>query len=87
MLVLGFPEDTRGRRKGRGKGPYDAVKHCFPALVLVLLDCLKEHLPVLGDGHLLINEELVAGLVVGLEGEAFREGWVHGIDIDVHYIS
>lgn len=64
---------------------YNSVQDGRPTLVLVLLHCLKEHFLVLGNGHLLVDKQLVASLVVRLEWEALGELGIHGVDINVHY--
>jgi len=64
----------------------DSVQNSLPSLVFVLLHSLQEHLSVLGNGHLLVDEKLVAGLVMRLEGEAFGKCRVHGIDIDIQLL-
>lgn len=68
----------------RRSDTHDSVQNSRPALVLVFLHGLEEHFFVFGDRHLLVDKKLVAGLVVWLEGKAFRECRVHGIDINVH---
>jgi hypothetical protein len=73
-------------KKEEGVGvTHDAIEDGFPTLAFVLLHSLEEQFPVLWNQHLLINEELVTRLVVRLEGEAFGEGRIHRVDIDVYY--
>lgn len=63
---------------------HDSIQDSLPTLILVILYGLQEHFLVFGNGHLFIDEELVACLIVWLEGKALREGGIHGVDIDVH---
>lgn len=63
---------------------YDSVQHGLPTLVFIFLHGLQEHFLVLGYGHLLVDQELVARLVMGFEWQALSERWVHGVNIDVH---
>lgn len=80
--------DLMGRKAGMDmRRAYDSVQDCFPPPVFVFLHGLQEHFAVFRDGHLLVDEELVAGLVVWFEGETLRECWIHRVDIDVHFKS
>ena len=80
--------DLMGRKAGMGvRRAYDSVQDCFPPLVFVFLHGLQEHFAVLGNGHLHVDKELVAGLVVWFERETLRECRIHRVDIDVHLKS
>jgi hypothetical protein len=80
--------DPMGRKAGMGvRRAYDSVQDCFPPLVFVFPHGLQEHFAVFGNGHLLVDEELVAGLVVWFERETLRECRIHRVDIDVHFKS
>jgi hypothetical protein len=66
---------------------YNACENGFPALVFALLYRLEEQLLILWDGHLLIHQQLVAGLIVWLEGKALRKCRVHRINVDIYYVK
>jgi hypothetical protein len=66
---------------------YNACEDSFPALVFTLLYRLEKQLLILGDGHLLVHQQLVAGLVVWLKGKALRKGWIHRINVDIYYVK
>lgn len=68
------------------RNTYHTCEDCLPALVLVVTDGLQEHLSVLWKNHVLANNELVAGLVVGLDGKRSGESGIHGVDVYVHCI-
>jgi hypothetical protein len=53
--------------KEGGSATYDSVQDGFPTLVFVLFYGLQEHFSVLGNRHLLVDEELIASLVVWFE--------------------
>lgn len=68
-------------------GTYNACENSFPTLVFALRYCLEKQLLVLWDGHLLVHQQLVAGLIVWLEGKALRKCRIHRINVDIYYVK
>lgn len=69
--------------KAEGIGTYHPRVDSEPSLVLVLPDHVHEQLLIVGVAHLRMDKELVAGHVVGDDGQTLGEARVHPVDVDI----
>lgn len=69
----------------QGKTTYHAVENHLPPLFLALLHGLEEQLLVFRRYHLLVDQALIACLIVRLEGKKSPGlGGIHTVDVDFH---